>query len=127
MAHPATVKRAHRIWATLGKTYPDANCALDHRTPYELLVATILSAQCTDARVNMVTPALFRKYPTPHDLAAADAETVESMIKSTGFYRNKTKSLIGMAKELVDRHGGLVPADMEALRVLPGVGRKTWC
>lgn len=125
MAHPATVKRAKQIWAKLAKAYPNARCALDHRTPFELLVATILSAQCTDVRVNMVTPALFLKYPTARDLAAADPATVESMIKSTGFFRNKTKSLLGMAKALVERHDGVVPADMEALRVLPGVGRKT--
>lgn len=117
--------RATRILATLAAEYPDAHCALDHRTPYELLAATILSAQCTDVRVNMVTPALFARFPTPGDLAAADRDEVEALIRSTGFFRNKATSLLGMAAALVERHGGEVPQDMEALRVLPGVGRKT--
>ncbi|MGE0439753.1 MAG: endonuclease III [Gemmatimonadales bacterium] len=117
--------RAARILSVLRETYPDAHCALDHRTPYELLVATILSAQCTDARVNMVTPALFAKYPTARDLAAADQDTLETMIRSTGFFRNKAKSLLGMARAVTEDHGGEVPRDMESLRVLPGVGRKT--
>ena len=121
----AVAKRAGRILARLRAAYPDAKCALDHRTPFELLVATILSAQCTDVRVNLVTPALFLKYPTAGDLAAADSEAVEALIRSTGFFRNKTKSLLGMAKALVAGHGGQVPRDMEDLRVLPGVGRKT--
>lgn len=127
MAGPsaATRERAGRILATLEASYPDAHCALDHRTPFELLVATILSAQCTDARVNMVTPALFLKYPTAPDLAAARAEDVEALIRSTGFFRNKTRSLLGMAAAVTERHGGEVPRDMESLRVLPGVGRKT--
>lgn len=122
---PATRARAGKILAVLKKLYPDAHCALDHRTPYELLAATILSAQCTDVRVNMVTPALFAKYPTPADLAEARTEDVEELIRSTGFFRNKAKNLIGMATALVERHGGEVPRDMEQLRVLPGVGRKT--
>ncbi len=122
---PATRERARRILATLAATYPDAHCALDHRTPYELLVATILSAQCTDVRVNLVTPALFLKYPTARDLAAARPEDVEALIRSTGFFRNKTRSLLGMAAAVTERHGGEVPRDMESLRVLPGVGRKT--
>jgi endonuclease-3 len=105
--------------------YPDAHCALDFRNAYELLVATILSAQCTDKRVNMVTPALFARYPNAEALAAAKQEDVEELIKSTGFFRNKAKSLLGMANALVDRHGGEVPADMDALVKLPGVGRKT--
>ena len=109
----------------LKKAYPEATCALEHRTPFELLVATILSAQCTDVRVNMVTPALFAKYPTPRSLAEADQADVEELIRSTGFFRNKARNLIGMARALVERHEGEVPADMEALRVLPGVGRKT--
>lgn len=117
--------RTRRIVARLKRAYPDARCALDHRTPYELLVATILSAQCTDARVNQVTPALFARYPTPADLARADPADVESMIRSTGFFRNKTRSLLGMARAVVERHGGMVPSTMEELRVLPGVGRKT--
>jgi endonuclease-3 len=109
----------------LQATYPDARCALDHRTAFELLCATILSAQCTDARVNLVTPTLFAAYPTPEALARARPEDVEAIIKSTGFFRNKTRSLIGMAQALVADHGGEVPRTMEQLRVLPGVGRKT--
>lgn len=105
--------------------YPEARCELDHRNPYELLAATILSAQCTDARVNMVTPTLFGAYPTPHDLAHADPERVEEIVKSTGFYKNKTRSLIGMANALVDRYGGEVPGAMKDLVTIPGVGRKT--
>jgi endonuclease III len=116
---------AAEIIALLKKTYPDARCALEYRNAYELLCATILSAQCTDARVNMVTPTLFARYPTPFELAAADPTAVEEIIKSTGFFRNKTKSLIGMAQAVVSEHGGEVPRTMEELRKLPGVGRKT--
>ncbi|MFL5607228.1 MAG: endonuclease III [Gemmatimonadaceae bacterium] len=105
--------------------YPDARCALDFTNAFELLCATILSAQCTDKRVNMVTPALFARYPDAAALAAARTEDVEELIRSTGFFRSKAKSLIGMAQALVERHGGQVPADMAALVVLPGVGRKT--
>ena len=105
--------------------YPDAHCALDFRNPYELLVATILSAQCTDKRVNMVTPSLFKKYPNARALAKAKPDDVEALIKSTGFFRNKAKNLIGMAGAVVDRHGGEIPATMEELIRLPGVGRKT--
>ena len=105
--------------------YPEARCELDHHNPYELLAATILSAQCTDARVNMVTPTLFGAYPTPDDLAHADPERVEEIVKSTGFYKNKTRSLIGMANALVDRYGGEVPGAMKDLVTIPGVGRKT--
>ncbi len=100
-------------------------CALDHSNPFELLVATILSAQTTDERVNQVTPALFRRYPTPHALAAADATELEALIHSTGFFRNKAKSLIGMAQTLVERFDGEVPHPIEDLTTLPGVGRKT--
>jgi endonuclease-3 len=109
----------------LAAEYPDAVCALHHRSPYELLVATILSAQTTDERVNMVTPSLFARYPTPEDLAAADPADVEELVKSTGFYRNKAKSIMGMARALVERHGGEVPTSMKELTALPGVGRKT--
>ena len=109
----------------LAETYPEAVCELDHRNPFELLAATILSAQTTDARVNMVTPELFARYPTAHDLAAADPGDVEQVIKSTGFYANKTKSLIGMANALVDRFGGEVPTELDDLVTIPGVGRKT--
>ena len=125
LAGRALASHAAVLLDRLLETYPDAHCALDFHNAYELLVATILSAQCTDKRVNMVTPALFARYPDPHALAGARQEDVEELIKSTGFFRNKAKSLIGMATALVDRHGGDVPADMDALVKLPGVGRKT--
>jgi endonuclease-3 len=105
--------------------YPEAICELDHSSAFELLTATILSAQCTDARVNMVTPALFDRYPTPEDLAGADPEEVEELIRSTGFYKAKTRSIMGMAQALVERHDGEVPGAMKDLVELPGVGRKT--
>jgi endonuclease-3 len=116
---------ADALYDGLLALYPDAHCELDFRNAFELLAATILSAQCTDKRVNMVTPALFAAYPTPAALAAAKQEDVEGIIRSTGFFRSKAKSLIGMAGALVDRHGGEVPRDMDALTKLPGVGRKT--
>ena len=109
----------------LAAEYPDAVCALRHDSPYQLLAATILSAQTTDERVNLVTPALFRRYPQPEDLAAADPAELEELIRSTGFYRNKAKSLLGMAAAVVERHGGKIPTSMEELTRLPGVGRKT--
>jgi len=121
----ARAERATAIFRRLQREYPDARCALDHADPYQLLVATILSAQCTDARVNLVTPAFFARYPSPDDLARAEPAAVEDMIRSTGFFRNKTRSLIGMARALVGHHRGEVPHTMEELRVLPGVGRKT--
>jgi endonuclease-3 len=121
----ARAERATMILARLKAAYPDARCALDHADAYQLLVATILSAQCTDARVNLVTPAFFARYPTPEDLARAEPAEVEELIRSTGFFRNKTRSLIGMAQALVADHRGDVPRTMEELRVLPGVGRKT--
>jgi endonuclease-3 len=105
--------------------YPDAHCALDFKNAFELLCATILSAQCTDKRVNMVTPALFARFPDAAALASASPAEVEEIIRSTGFFRSKAKSLIGMATGLMERHGGEVPADMNALTALPGVGRKT--
>ena len=117
--------RATEIYRRLTEHYPDAHCALDFKTPFQLLIATILSAQCTDKRVNMVTPALFKKYPTPAALADANPAELEDLIKSTGFFRSKTKSLIGMAIAITDKHGGRVPDDMDALVHLPGVGRKT--
>ncbi len=117
--------RARKIIARLKREYPDATCALQHRSALELVVATILSAQCTDARVNMVTPHLFAKYRSAADYAAADPRVLEKEIQSTGFFRNKTKSIIGMAQALVERHGGEVPQTMEELTALPGVGRKT--
>ncbi|MGH7638046.1 MAG: endonuclease III [Gemmatimonadaceae bacterium] len=118
-------ERAPEIYRRLHQTYPDATCALDHRNPYELLVATILSAQCTDKRVNMVTPALFQKYPDAASLAVAQPDELQDMIRSTGFFRNKTKSLLGMANAVTERHHGEIPAEMEQLVTLPGVGRKT--
>ena len=117
--------RAAEIVRRLRAEYPDARCSLDHENAYQLLVATILSAQCTDERVNQVTPALFARYPTAEDLAAARQEELEELIRSTGFYRSKAKSLLGMANALVERHGGQVPDTMDALVELPGVGRKT--
>jgi endonuclease-3 len=117
-------ERAREIARRLSEVYP-AECALVHRNPYELLAATILSAQTTDERVNMVTPALFARYPTPADLAAADPEEVAEIIRSTGFYQNKTKSIIGMAQALEERFGGEVPTALEDLVTIPGVGRKT--
>lgn len=117
--------RAPELLRRLKAAYPDATCALDHQNAFQLVVATILSAQCTDARVNLVTPALFARYPDAHALAAARQEDVEELIRSTGFFRNKAKNLIAMAQALVERHGGEVPNTMEALHVLPGVGRKT--
>ena len=117
--------RARKIIARLKREYPDATCALHHSNALELVVATILSAQCTDVRVNMVTPQLFAKYRTAAAYAAADPRVLEQEIQSTGFFRNKTKSIIGMAQALVERHGGEVPQTMEELTDLPGVGRKT--
>lgn len=125
MGKPRTIKgRAREVARRLAEEYP-AECALVHRTPYELVVATILSAQCTDERVNMVTPEVFRRWPTPADLAKADPAEVEAVIMPTGFFRNKTKSLIGMAQALEERYGGEVPTALEDLVTLPGVGRKT--
>ena len=120
--------RARVVADRLAEEYPGTVkelCALDHSNPYELLVATILSAQTTDERVNMVTPAVFAKYPRPADLAAADPAELETIIQSTGFFRNKTRSLIGMAAALVERFGGEVPHKLSDLVTLPGVGRKT--
>src|SRR5262245_661762 len=123
---PRTPKgRAREVARRLAEAYPDAVCELDHTSAYELLTATILSAQTTDVRVNMVTPGLFAEYPTPADLARADPSDVEDIIRSTGFYQNKTKSIIGMATALVDRFGGEVPSALEDLVTIPGVGRKT--
>jgi len=117
--------RARKIVQALKNAYPDAKCALDFTNPLELLVATILSAQCTDERVNMVTPVLFQKYRIARDYAAVDATALEADVRSTGFYRAKSRSIIGMAKALVDRHGGEVPKNREVLTELPGVGLKT--
>jgi endonuclease-3 len=119
--------RAHasELYARLAREYPDARCELDYQTPLQLLVATILSAQCTDKRVNMVTPALFAKYPTAEALAAASLEDVEALVKTTGFFRNKARNIVAMAQALVAEHGGAVPGTMDELVELPGVGRKT--
>ena len=118
-------KRARAIAAALARGYPDAWCALDFKTPWQLVVATILSAQCTDAMVNRVTPELFREFPTPEALAQAPTGRVEELIKRTGFFRQKTKSIQATARAVAEEHGGEVPGTMEALRTLPGVGRKT--
>lgn len=117
--------RTRAIIRALKRRYPNAKCSLDFKTPLQLLVATILSAQCTDARVNMVTRDLFKKYRSARAFATADPREFEQDIKSTGFFRNKTKSILGMAQAVVDQHGGQVPQTMEELTRLPGVGRKT--
>ncbi|WP_406319316.1 endonuclease III [Streptosporangium sp. NBC_01639] len=121
----ALVRRARRIDRILAETYPDAHCELDFRNPLELLVATILSAQCTDKRVNTVTPTLFAKYQTAEDYAGADRTELEELIRSTGFFRAKTTSIIGMAQAVCGRYGGEVPGKLKDLVTLPGVGRKT--
>ncbi|MEV0351850.1 endonuclease III [Nonomuraea sp. NPDC050680] len=121
----ALVRRARRMNRILAETYPDAHCELDFGTPLELLVATILSAQCTDKRVNMVTPVLFAKYPTVDDYAGADRAEMEEIIRSTGFFRAKTNSIIGMAQAVCAHHDGVVPGKLKDLVKLPGVGRKT--
>jgi endonuclease-3 len=126
MAKPRTPKgRAREAARRLAELYPDALCELDHGNAFELLVATILSAQSTDANVNRVTPALFARFPTAHDLAHADPAEVEQLIYASGFYKAKTRSLLGMANRLVEDFGGEVPGDMADLVSLPGVGRKT--
>ena len=122
MKSPAATRR---IIQTLSTQHPNADTELNYRTPFELLVATILSAQSTDARVNLVTPDLFKRYPTAAALASASQAELEKQILSTGFFRQKSRALIGMATMLVDEHGGSVPADMSKLTELPGVGRKT--
>ena len=119
------IRRARKINGILGDVFPDAKCELDFKNPLELLVATVLSAQCTDKRVNMVTPALFKKYPTAQKLAGAPRADLEELIKSTGFYRNKAASIHGLAVALLEKHGGKVPNELDALVQLPGVGRKT--
>jgi len=120
-----TPSRAAKILDILEATHPDATCALCYRNPFELLVATILSAQCTDERVNQVTPALFARFPAPAALAAAPPSEVEGLIRSTGFFRAKTKSIIGCARALVEKHGGALPRTIAAMVELPGIGRKT--
>ncbi len=121
----ALVAHAREIQRRLAAAYPDAHCELDHRNPFELAVATVLSAQCTDKRVNLVTPELFRRWPDPWALDTAAIEDVEEVIRSTGFFRNKARSIKGLARELVAEHDGTLPSTMEALVALPGIGRKT--
>jgi endonuclease-3 len=122
---PSVRSRAPLLLERLKKLYPEATCALHWNTPYELLVATMLSAQCTDARVNRVTPALFERFPDAAAAAAAEPEEVEPYVRSTGFFHNKAKAIVGASRLLMERHGGEVPASMEALVELPGVARKT--
>jgi endonuclease-3 len=122
---PLVPERIAAILDRLAEAYPNVQCALHHRNAWELMVATILSAQCTDARVNMVTPGLFRKFPTPTDFAHAPLVEIEEQIRSTGFYHNKAKSLNGAARRLIDEYSGKVPETMEELLTLPGVARKT--
>jgi endonuclease-3 len=127
-SQPANIKdkeRAEKIFVLLKKVYPSAKVALNFRTPFQLLIATILSAQCTDARVNMVTPELFRKYPSPESFAEADNKELEKEIRSTGFFRQKAMSIINCSKSIVENFGGEVPHTMEQLLTLDGVGRKT--
>lgn len=121
----AKKRRARKINRMLAECYPEARAELDFTNPYELLVATILSAQTTDVRVNQVTPALFRKYPSASELAEANLEDVEALVKPTGFYRNKAKALVKLGQELCEKHGGEVPGNLDELVKLPGVGRKT--
>lgn len=123
--NPTAPGRVQEILARLDALYPDATCALHHKSAWELLVATILSAQSTDVRVNMVTPELFRKYPTVQDFAALTPDQLQPDVRSTGFFRNKSKSVVGAAKMIVSQFGGQVPGDMEQILTLPGVARKT--
>jgi endonuclease III len=126
MSSPANSKAiARRVVRALAKLYPDARCALHHDGPWQLLVATILSAQCTDVRVNMVTPALYERFPTVRDFADAQARELEALIQSTGFFRNKAKNIKESAKVILEQFGGEVPGNLDDLVTLPGVGRKT--
>jgi endonuclease III len=122
---PDLKKRADRIRKILNSRYPGATPALFYRSPFELLVATILSAQCTDQQVNRVTPVLFERFPSPESMAAAGLDAIEDLVHSTGFYKNKARNIKACSQALVERHGGQVPPDMDALVQLPGVGRKT--
>lgn len=118
-------KQVSRVLRRLKADYPDAHCALEHESPFQLLIATILSAQCTDKRVNMVTKDLFEKFPEPADFAAAPVKRIEKSVQSTGFYRNKAKNIKSCCQDLVDKHEGEIPQDLESLTKLAGVGRKT--
>ncbi|MCM2278461.1 MAG: endonuclease III [Oligoflexia bacterium] len=122
---PAERRRMKEILRVLRRTYPEAKCSLDFGSPFQLLVATILSAQCTDARVNQVTPALFRRFGTPEKLARAELAEIEALIQSTGFFRSKARALKESARAIVDEHGGELPRELEILTALRGVGRKT--
>jgi endonuclease-3 len=122
---PSARQRATELLVRLGALYPDATCSLDWRSPYELLVATMLSAQCTDVRVNQVTPALFARFPDAAAAATVEPEEVEPYVRSTGFFRNKAKAIVGASRLLMERHDGQVPASMAELLTLPGVARKT--
>ena len=119
------MRKPLRVLEHLKADYPEATCALENETPFELLIATILSAQCTDERVNMVTPELFRRWPTAEALATAPIKSLEKVIQSTGFFRNKAKNIKGASQAIAERHAGNVPRDIEAMIALPGVGRKT--
>ncbi len=124
-SEPDPKRQARRVVAALKREYPESTCALVHADPYQLLVATILSAQCTDARVNVVTPELFRRYPDARALARAEPSDLESLIRSTGFFRAKARNLMAMARQVAERHDGRIPGDLESLTALGGVGRKT--
>ena len=130
---PSAKTRAPQLLERLGELYPHATCSLDWRTPYELLIATMLSAQCTDERVNPITPALFERFPDAAAAAVVEADAVEPYVRSAGFFRNKAKNIVASSRLLMERHGGEVPRSMEELLVLPGVARKTasvvlaWC
>lgn len=121
----AELRRMAEVLKILEREYSEAECSLTYETPFQLLVATILSAQCTDERVNKVTPALFRKYPTAHDMAGAALGDIEKLVQSTGFFRSKARSILEASQALVEKHGGEIPQDLEALTALRGVGRKT--
>ncbi|HNV70936.1 MAG TPA: endonuclease III [Candidatus Ozemobacteraceae bacterium] len=122
---PTSPHRVSALIERLQQVYPGATCALTHHNPLELLMATILSAQCTDERVNLVTPTLFKRFPTASDYASANIAELEELVRSTGFYKNKAKSILGCAKQIVAKHGGKVPQTLDELTALPGVGRKT--
>ncbi len=118
-------ERMRRIINILYETYPNSKCSLEHRSPFQLLISTMLSAQCTDERVNKVTPELFKHYPTAHQMALAPVEHLAELVRSTGFFNSKSKNMSACARTLMDEHGGEVPADLDQLVKLPGVGRKT--
>lgn len=125
LTQTANRERARAIYAELDKAYPEAECSLDHRTPLQLLVSTILSAQCTDARVNKITPALYKRFKNQQDFVDAPIEEVQKYIQSCGFYKNKAKNIVGACKRMLEKHGGEVPRTLDELLALPGVGRKT--